>query len=41
MQTSIVFIGVDVGKFELQVAASDGEIVTGVLPNNRSSIVGW
>ena len=41
MQTSVVFIGVDVGKFELQVAGSDGDIVAGVLPNNRSSIVGW
>jgi transposase len=41
MQTSVSFIGVDVGKFELQVAGSGGEIVAGVLPNNRSSIVGW
>lgn len=41
MQTSICFIGVDVGKFELQVADSHGEIVAGVLPNNRSSIARW
>lgn len=41
MQTSGCFIGVDVGKFELQVAGHEGQIVAGVLPNNRSSIVGW
>jgi len=41
MQTSIIFIGVDVGKFELQVSGANGEIVAGVLHNNRSSIVGW
>ena len=41
MQTSGCFIGVDVGKFELQVAGHEGKIVKGVLPNNRSSIVGW
>ena len=39
MQTSVCFIGVDVGKFELQVAGHEGQIVAGVLPNNRSSIV--
>ncbi|WP_454668205.1 IS110 family transposase [Achromobacter kerstersii] len=41
MQTSGCFIGVDVGKFELQVAGHEGGIVAGVLPNNRSSIVSW
>lgn len=41
MQTSGCFIGVDVGKFELQVAGHEGRIVAGVLPNNRSGIVGW
>ncbi|EFV85582.1 hypothetical protein HMPREF0005_05362, partial [Achromobacter xylosoxidans C54] len=41
MQISGCVIGVDVGKFELQVAGHEKSIVSGVLPNNRSSIVGW
>ena len=41
MQISGCFIGVDVGKFELQVAGHEGAIVSGVLPNSRSGIVGW
>lgn len=40
MQISGCFIWVDVGKFELQVAGHEKSIVSGVLPNNRSSIVG-
>ncbi|WYX37245.1 IS110 family transposase [Achromobacter xylosoxidans] len=41
MQISGCFIGVDVGKFELQVADHEGAIVSGSLANSRSSIVGW
>ncbi|CUI98782.1 IS110 family transposase [Achromobacter sp. 2789STDY5608628] len=41
MQISGCFIGVDVGKFELQVAGHEGAIVSGIVPNNRSGIVGW
>ncbi len=41
MQISGYVIGVDVGKFELQVAGHEKSIVSGVLPNSRSSIVGW
>ena len=41
MQIPGCFIGVDVGKFELQVAGHEGAIVSGSLANSRSSIVGW
>ncbi len=41
MQISGCFIGVDVGKFELQVAGHEGAIVSGIVPNSRSGIVGW
>ncbi|CUJ61658.1 Uncharacterised protein [Achromobacter ruhlandii] len=41
MQISGCFIGVDVGKFELQVAGYEGAILSGIVPNNRSGIVGW